>query len=137
MSSTGRFEKLEPEECWRLLEATTVGRLGFSTDDGIVVLPVNFIPFDSAVYVRTDPDTVIAKLAEGRDDVAFEVDHHDDLLQRGWNVLLRGSTSGADTDDAERALASTSRLGPWAPGERPLLIKLSPRRVDGRRVSHH
>jgi nitroimidazol reductase NimA-like FMN-containing flavoprotein (pyridoxamine 5'-phosphate oxidase superfamily) len=133
----GRFSEIDPEECWNLLDTTTVGRLGFTTDDGVVVLPVNFIVFESAVYVRTDPHTVIAKLAEGSDNVAFEVDHLEDMFQRGWSVLLRGSTAEADSDEATRALESSTRLGPWAPGDRPLVIKLTPRAVSGRRVSLH
>ena len=133
----GRHEKLDPDECWSLLDTTTVGRLGFATDDGIVVLPVNFIAFEGSIYVRTDPDAVIGDLAAGREDVAFEVDHHDDLQQRGWSVLLRGPTAEADVEEAERALASSHRLGPWAPGDRSLVIALRPRTVEGRRVAHH
>jgi nitroimidazol reductase NimA-like FMN-containing flavoprotein (pyridoxamine 5'-phosphate oxidase superfamily) len=137
MASPGHFEKLDPDECWSLLETTTVGRLGFGTVDGILILPVNFVPFERAVYVRTAPETVIAGLAAGRDDVAFEVDHHDDLFQRGWSVLLRGSTAEAEAERAKAALASSRRLGPWAPGERSLVIALEPRTIEGRRVAHH
>ncbi|MGH3457322.1 pyridoxamine 5'-phosphate oxidase family protein [Aeromicrobium sp.] len=133
----GHLTEIEPDDCWSLLDTTTVGRLAFSTDEGIVILPVNFILFEFAVYFRTNPGTTIARLGEGCDDVAFEVDHHEDLFQRGWNVLLRGSTATVDAEEAARALDSSTRLGPWAPGERSLMIKLTPRRVDGRRVSLH
>jgi nitroimidazol reductase NimA-like FMN-containing flavoprotein (pyridoxamine 5'-phosphate oxidase superfamily) len=131
----GYLSAIDADDCWTLLDDTTVGRLAFSTDDGIVILPVNFIVFDSAVYFRTNPGSTIAKLADGCDDVAFEVDHHEDLFQRGWNVLLRGSTAAVDAREAAQALDSTIRLGPWAPGERSLMIKLTPRRIDGRRVA--
>ena len=131
----GHLREIETEDCWSLLDTTTVGRLAFRTDDGIVILPVNFILFDHAVYFRTNPGTTIAALGDGCDDVAFEVDHHEDLFQKGWNVLLHGSTAAIDAAEAAQALDSTTRLGPWAPGERSLMIKLTPRRIAGRRVS--
>jgi nitroimidazol reductase NimA-like FMN-containing flavoprotein (pyridoxamine 5'-phosphate oxidase superfamily) len=133
----GHFSEIDPDECWNLLGTTTVGRLGFASDDGVVILPLNFLVFDSAVYFRTNPGTVIATLGDGSDDVAFEVDYHDDMLQRGWSVLVRGSTGEVDADEADNALHSSTRLGPWAPGDRALVIKLTPRLVTGRRVALH
>jgi nitroimidazol reductase NimA-like FMN-containing flavoprotein (pyridoxamine 5'-phosphate oxidase superfamily) len=125
------------EECWQLLDTTTVGRLAFTTDTGIDVLPLNFVVFESRIYFRTEPGSPIARLAEGRDDVAFEVDYHDDMNQSGWSVLVKGSTVEAEAHDAEGALASTRRLGPWAPGDRSLVIVMSPRTLSGRKVSMH
>ena len=86
----GRLTEIEADRCWSLLDTTTVGRLGFSSPDGIVILPVNFIVFESAVYFRTNPGTTIAQLCDGCSDVAFEVDHHEDMFQRGWSVLVAG-----------------------------------------------
>ncbi|MGI9083896.1 MAG: pyridoxamine 5'-phosphate oxidase family protein [Aeromicrobium sp.] len=133
----GRLDTLTEDRCWRLLDTTTVGRLGFTTDEGIAILPVNFLVFKERVFVRTEQGSTVAALADGRDDVAFEVDHHDDLLQSGWSVLVRGSAAEADPEEAERALASTTRLGPWAPGDRSLVIGLTPRAISGRRVAMH
>ncbi len=126
---------LPESRCWKLLETTTVGRLGFATADGIVILPVNFVAFEGRIYVRTEPGTTISALADGYDDGAFEVDYHDDLNQSGWNVLAQCSARVAGITEAERALASTGRLGPWAPGARPLMIALTPRTISGRRVA--
>lgn len=131
----GMFESLAEADCWKLLDTTTVGRLGFASDDGILILPVNFFVYDERIYVRTEAGSAIAGLADGSDDVAFEVDYHDDLNQSGWNVLVKGSTAEVDTLEGERALASTGRLGPWAPGDRSLIIGLVPRTIGGRRVS--
>ncbi len=133
----GKLVSIAEAECWELLDTTTVGRLAFASDDGVVILPVNFLVHDERIYVRTEPGSTIAELADGRDEVAFEIDYHDDLNQAGWNVLIKGSTTMAGTLEGERALASTSRLGPWAPGDRSLIIRLTPRSVSGRRVSLH
>jgi len=132
-----RFTAIAEDECWQLLATTTVGRLGFNSDNGIEILPLNFVIFESRIYCRTEPGSPIAALAEGRDDVAFEVDYHDDMTQSGWSVLVKGSTAEAATHDAEQALASTRRLGPWAPGNRSLVIVLNPRTLSGRKVSKH
>ena len=134
---SGKLVPIAATECWQLLDTTTVGRLAFTTDDGIVILPVNFLVFEERIYLRTEPGSTIAALADGRNDVAFELDYHDDLNQSGWNVLVQGSTAAAGTLEGERALASTGRLGPWAPGNRSLVIGLKPRTITGRRVSMH
>ena len=47
------------EECWQLLDTTTVGRLAFTTDTGIEVLPLNFVVFESRIYFRTEPGSPI------------------------------------------------------------------------------
>jgi nitroimidazol reductase NimA-like FMN-containing flavoprotein (pyridoxamine 5'-phosphate oxidase superfamily) len=133
----GTFKPIATTDCWRLLETTTVGCVAFGTDDGIVILPLNFFVHEERIYFRTAHDSPIAVLGGGRDDVAFEVDYHDDLNQSGWSVLVQGSTATAETLDGDSALASTGRLGPWAPGERPLLLALTPRSISGRRVAMH
>jgi nitroimidazol reductase NimA-like FMN-containing flavoprotein (pyridoxamine 5'-phosphate oxidase superfamily) len=130
----GTLAVIDEARCWQLLDDTTVGRLAFATRDGIVILPLNFVVFEERIYVRTEAGTAISTLADGRDDVAFEVDHHEDLSQAGWSVLVKGSAQAADASEAERALSSTHRLGPWAPGDRHLVIVLTPREITGRRV---
>ena len=122
-------------ECWQLLDTTTIGRLAFATDDGIVILPINFLVYEERIYVRTEPGSTIAALADGNDDVAFEVDYHDGWNQWGWSVLVKVATEEAGTLEGERAIASSGRLGAWAPGNRSLVIRLTPRTVSGRRVS--
>ena len=120
---------IDEAECWALMATTTVGRLAFVTDEGQQLVPVNFTVVDGVVYLRTAPDTVIAQLADGHDDVAFGVDYHDDTYQRGWNVTVTGVTALADPPPDE---ASTPR--PWAPGERDVVIRLTPSSIQGRKV---
>jgi nitroimidazol reductase NimA-like FMN-containing flavoprotein (pyridoxamine 5'-phosphate oxidase superfamily) len=134
---SGSISTIDEGECWQLVDTTTVGRLAFTTEDGIVILPVNFFVFDERIYVRTEPGSSIAALADGRDDVAFEVDYHDGMNQSGWNVLMKVTASAAEPAAAEKALASTGRLGPWPPGNRSLVIALTPRSIGGRRVAMH
>jgi nitroimidazol reductase NimA-like FMN-containing flavoprotein (pyridoxamine 5'-phosphate oxidase superfamily) len=134
--TSGQLVPIDETECWQLLDTTTVGRLAFTTDDGIVILPVNFLVHEQRIYVQTEPGSTIAALADGRDDVAFEIDHHD-INQTGWNVLVKCTSTVAETLEGERAITSSGRLGPWAPGNRSLVIRLTPRTLSGRRVSMH
>ena len=132
----GKLAPIAETDCWELLDTTTVGRLAFISNDGIVILPLNFLVHEQRIYFQTQPGSTMAALADGRDDVAFEIDYHD-MNQAGWNVLVKGSTAEAGTLEGERALASAGRLGPWAPGNRSLVIGLTPRTISGRRVSMH
>lgn len=134
---SGRFDEISEEECWQLLDVAIIGRMGFITDGNVTILPLNFVAFERQIYIRTDPHGPMAELANGRDGVAFETDHHDDLLQSGWSVLVQGRTSEVTPDAAGRVVANTHRLGPWAPGDRTLFVALTPETINGRRVSLH
>lgn len=128
---------ISEDECWRLLDVAVVGRLGFIIDASVTILPLNFVAFERQIYVRTDPHGPMADLANGRDGVAFETDHHDDLFQSGWSILVQGRTSGVTAAEADRVMANSHRLGPWAPGDRTLFVALTPETISGRRVSMH
>lgn len=126
---------LSETECYGLLGGTTtVGRLAFVNGDGQQLLPVNFVLVDRVVYLRTAPDSVIADLAKGHDDVAFGVDFHDDLLGRGWSVTVNGSSRAVDAVPDAPSGEPVRAPQPWAPGERDVVIAVSPRSVSGRRV---
>lgn len=124
---------LEERECYELLSTTTVGRVAFVNREGQQLLPLNFAVVDGVIYFRTKEEGVLSELAEGLGDVAFEVDHHGTTTRDAWNVTVRGSTSPVH-DAAGLTIAA---LRPWPPGERPLVVALTPRSVDGRRVSSH
>ena len=133
--STPALRELTETECYDLLGGTTtVGRVAFVNDDGQQLLPVNFVVIDRIVYLRTAPDSVIAGLAGGHDDVAFGVDFHDDLLGRGWSVTARGSSRAVDGVPPGLSGGVGRTPQPWAPGERDLVIAVTPRTIAGRRV---
>lgn len=136
-TGTGRFTEVAQDECLELMRTATVGRLAFVDAQGQQLLPVNFVLGGTDVYFRTMAGTVLAALAEGHDDVAFAVDHHDDLYQKGWNVTVRGATALVDDPEIIAEVAAGGRPRPWAPGERDVLIVLRPQSIAGRRVRRH
>jgi hypothetical protein len=61
---------LSPAECYDLLEPGGIGRVGFTSADEIMMLPVSFAVTGTAIIFRTAPDTLLALYANAR--VSFE-----------------------------------------------------------------
>jgi nitroimidazol reductase NimA-like FMN-containing flavoprotein (pyridoxamine 5'-phosphate oxidase superfamily) len=124
--------KLFPAECRRLLEPGGVGRIGFSTAAGPVVLPVNFVVLGRTIVLRTAAGTVIG--AHGDDTVAFEVDHIDEALGQGWSVLVRGQAHRVLQAGELRHVRETAAVVPWAHGPRETYVRIVPSQISGRRI---
>jgi len=125
-------EKLLPEQCRRLIAPGGVGRIGFNTVSGPVVLPVNFAVAGETIVVRTGEGTLISGHAS--DLVAFEVDHIDDALCQGWSVLVRGHAHLAEQPDELRHLRAKAGVWPWTGGDREAYVCIVPSRLSGRRI---
>jgi nitroimidazol reductase NimA-like FMN-containing flavoprotein (pyridoxamine 5'-phosphate oxidase superfamily) len=123
---------LGPDACLALLSDHGVGRVAVTTDTGPAIVPVNYTVRDGTVAFRTAPSAAPAR-AVGH-EVAFEVDRIDEALSEGWSVLVLGTATVASGAEAEE-LAEGERGGPWAGGDRPLWIRVDPRRVSGRRIT--
>src|SRR3954447_17194540 len=126
---------LDPSECLRLLRSARLGRVGMCTSAGPQVLPVNYTVLDDNIVFRTD---LYSAVAAGTKDatVAFEVDELDDRLDEGWSVLVVGR--GEHVEDRAEMQDLFDRLdAPWAPGSRPLVVRIVPSEVTGRRFRRH
>lgn len=124
-------ESLEPTECMRLLASVRLGRVGFTGPTGPQVLPVNHTVLDGTIVFRTDLYSAIADGTRAS-TVAFEVDELDDRMQSGWSVLVVGHADHVE-NQVEMADVFTRMGQPWAPGSRPLVARIIPSRVTGRR----
>jgi uncharacterized protein len=126
-----RSEPLEPDECLRLLGSVRWGRVGFTAAAGPQILPVNHTVIDGAVVFRTDLYSAVADATRGA-VVAFEADELDDRMRSGWSVLVVGEAG--HVEDRAEMVDLFHRLGePWAPGSRPLVARIVPTQVTGRR----
>lgn len=128
----GEYRELTRERCEELLGSTSVGRIAFCRPDGAHILPVNYRYGGSVLVIRTSPYGSLAVLAPGVDGVAFEVDHHNDLLQTAWSVVVRGRVAAIEDPGSE--LAAEARPRPWAAGTRALFLRLTPDSITGRGV---
>lgn len=124
---------LTKQECLDLLQASTVGRIGFNHPDGIKILPVNYVIAGDEIIIRTGPSGTIAALADDHQEVAFEVDYHNSVGGYGWSVLLNGPIRLLTQAELEN-LHLPSRIVPWVGGGRTLHLRFTPSRVNGRRV---
>ena len=91
-----------------------------------------FDPSAGTVILATAPGSKFHALGHAR-TAAFEIDEIDEAARTGWSVILRGITEEV-TRPYE--LRQTERLGldPWAPGEKPHLLRIRANRVSGRRI---
>jgi nitroimidazol reductase NimA-like FMN-containing flavoprotein (pyridoxamine 5'-phosphate oxidase superfamily) len=64
--------------------------------------------------------------------VALEIDELDDRLSSGWSVVVQGRAEQVD-DKSELADLFHHVRDPWAPGSRPVLVRITPSQVTGRR----
>jgi nitroimidazol reductase NimA-like FMN-containing flavoprotein (pyridoxamine 5'-phosphate oxidase superfamily) len=128
------FRELDPQECQTLLATHGVGRLAVSTDDGPLVLPINYSVVDGAIVFRTEPDSTPARASGHR--VAFEVDRIDDAFSRGWSVLVRGDAQTVSDPEAARRLTERAYSEPWAGGHRDLWMRIDPHGITGRRITN-
>ncbi|MDT0318654.1 pyridoxamine 5'-phosphate oxidase family protein [Streptomyces millisiae] len=119
-------------ECREHLATHGVGRVAVPTPEGPAIFPVNYTVADDAIVFRTGEDSPAARAAGA--EVAFEVDHVDDALSRGWSVLVTGPSRQV-TDPAEVSrLDEAARSQPWAGGERRRWVRITTARVTGRRI---
>jgi len=134
MGSAGArdLRTLSPAECFDLLEAGGVGRVGFAAADGIMILPVNFAVMRKTIVFRTAPDTLLAVYADGR--VSFQADHLDEALHAGWSVLVHGYAHKVTDEREVKRLEERTNLEPWAAGSRDVYVRITPARISGRRL---
>jgi hypothetical protein len=107
-----------------------VGRVAFDDVDGIAVLPVNHEVREKTIVFRTSPHSSIARRVNG-EPVTFQVDDIEEFHQSGWSVMVRGRADIADIDLHGGALEGPV---PWPEGLRPVLVRIEPHRVTGRRL---
>jgi nitroimidazol reductase NimA-like FMN-containing flavoprotein (pyridoxamine 5'-phosphate oxidase superfamily) len=123
---------LSPAECFSLLEPGGIGRVGFASANGIMMLPVNFAVTGKGIIFRTAPDTLLALYANGQ--VSFEVDHLDEALREGWSVLVHGHAHEVTDEREVKRLEWGTHLEPWAGGARDVYVRISPTQISGRRI---
>jgi uncharacterized protein len=123
--------ELKPVECFELLARQQVGRIVYFDALGPVALPVNFVVHAKTVLVRTSPHGSLASHLRETPRCAFEVDDVNLALQSGWSVLVRGSAAWVRHPDTA---ACVEWPRPWPAGSRPLLIRITPVEVSGRRL---
>ncbi|MFF2659988.1 pyridoxamine 5'-phosphate oxidase family protein [Kitasatospora sp. NPDC058032] len=123
---------LSEPECWFLVGTHGVGRVGLPGSPAPTVYPVNYAVDGRTIVYHTTPHGSAA--AEDGSPLSFQVDHIDDRLSEGWSVLMLGSAHHVDDPEEEQRLSRLPGATPWAGGDRPLWVRITPDEVTGRRL---
>jgi nitroimidazol reductase NimA-like FMN-containing flavoprotein (pyridoxamine 5'-phosphate oxidase superfamily) len=128
-----KMYELEADVCRQMLTRCTFGRVAFDdADAGLSVLPVNCVFSHDAVVFRTQTDSALDRIGDGR-PVAFEADGIDPIAESGWSVLVRGTATQLADQERIDALAD-SAVHPWAPGHRDRWVEIKVAQITGRIV---
>lgn len=128
------LEEIGREECLRLLQEHSVGRVGASVQCRPIIYPVNYTLGDDSILFLTRPGSELDRSTEGT-IVAFEIDSADFTYHEGWSVLVVGRSAHV-SDPAALTRARGLSLAPWAGDERTSMVRIVLDQVSGRRISH-
>lgn len=110
-----------------MLAAHSLGRIAWSTADGIIVLPVSYALVGERIVFRTSAGTKLAGLVDSQ-PVGFEIDDLDPETQTGWSVLVQGTSAPGDPAEGDEA-------HPWAPGDHRVIVAIEPSGYSGRVIA--
>ena len=130
----GELKEVGPAECFELIESKSVGRIGYCSAGGAVMLPVNHALVGGEIVVRIAPSGQTARYLRDngpKADLSFEVDEADDYTESGWSVLVTGT---ARVVQEESVLSVTDPPVPWPAGGYWEYVRIQPNRVTGRRL---
>ncbi|WP_327064615.1 pyridoxamine 5'-phosphate oxidase family protein [Kitasatospora sp. NBC_01250] len=126
------LSRLTGTECWERLGTHGVGRVVVPAEPAPQVFPVNYTVDAHTVVYRTAPHS--APAAAPGSTLSFQVDRINDHLSQGWSVLIAGTAQPIEDAATIGRLALLPGTEPWAGGNRPLWIRITPDRISGRRV---
>ena len=121
------------EECERMLEVRTIGRVAFLAAGEPLILPVLFRFVHGMIVFRTAPGEKLDAVWQNA-PAAFEVDGWDTPTRTGWSVLVRGRS---ETVHGEEEVAELESLGldEWVPPVQPTTwVQIHPVEITGRRI---
>lgn len=124
-------EVLDEDECWALLDQTSVGRLAIDINGKPDIFPINFVVDDRTVVFRSGAGTKLAGAALLH-HVAFEIDGYLPLERTAWSVVIKGWAEQVERME-EVFAADDLPLFPWIAAPKPNFVRIRPRQVTGRR----
>jgi uncharacterized protein len=125
-------EVLPPEDCWKYLQSSYIGRLAVISGAAPEIFPVNILTIGRSVVFRTAPGTKLRALLTGA-PVALETDGLNAYSTEVWSVVLKG-TPGPFTGNPADLQAGPDHE-PWQGGLKEHLVQITPVEVSGRRFA--
>ena len=131
--ATPESEILEPRECWKLLQGSSIGRLGVWVEDHPEIFPVTFRVDHRTVVLRSGDGTKL-RAALGGLPVAFEADGMVPASRKAWSVMVKGSAGEVTVTD-EFLDNVGLMLFPWEPGKKDHFVRIVATAITGRRFT--
>lgn len=97
----GGVRRLVSDESWRHLGMVEWARIGFTTYEGIQILPVQYVLDEHTLVFSTPAGGVLAQLADLTCQVACEVDRQSADATASWHVLMHGMITHHAPSDQE------------------------------------
>ncbi|WP_370278881.1 pyridoxamine 5'-phosphate oxidase family protein [Pseudarthrobacter sp. NamB4] len=111
-------ESLGVHDCWRYLRSRSVGRLAFMHGEWVEIFPVNYVPSNGTLLIRTGARTKLDAVAE-RKAVSLEADGLNQYGTIAWSIVVKGHAAAVsdeeDFEDAAEAGLSPLQAGPRMP----------------------
>ncbi len=124
-------EQLNEDECWDLLDATSVGRLAIDIAGKPDIFPINFVVDGNCLLFRSGAGTKLAASVLLH-HVAFEIDGYEPPTRTAWSVVVKGRAHLVERMD-EVFAAEDLPLFPWVAHPKPDFVRITPDEVTGRR----
>lgn len=106
------FERLDAEECWKLVGSEGVGRIGFLSETKMHIVPTRYDAHRGTVYFRAGTFGELARRVHGQ-AVSLQVDHLDRATFSGWSVVMSGRAHRVEDAATVAARWSVGRPSPW------------------------
>lgn len=133
-NADSEIDVLTSGECFQMLAARGIGRIGLIAGGYPLIIPVNYALDRDVVVIRTQPGSIVARAEHA--NVTFQVDEFNAANESGWSVLLRGQAESLTAQHSkplvERTLGTDVR--PWAPGDRNHWMRIIAHGISGRRI---
>ncbi len=128
------LEILPFETCLRLLDSVPVGRVGFSTDGEVVILPVNHLVDGQHVIFRTGAGSKLSSV-DSTNLISFEADSYESGTHSGWSVVLSGYAEEVESDTEIRRLSDLGLQSWGRAADAAHWIRIRPTSITGRRTT--
>ena len=123
---------LDEDECWRLLQQQSVGRLAVAITNHPDIFPVNYKVHERTIVIRTAEGQKLAAAVLGT-AVAFEVDTLDGSNRTGWSIVVKGQAKEPQRLE-DYLTAEDLGIEPWAGGAKSRYIIIEPTMTTGREI---
>lgn len=119
-------------ECWDALRSEEFGRLAYSLDGEVHIVPINYAVDGTRLVFRTAAGSKMKAVMEGG-QVAFEIDS----FEGEWaqSIVVRGHLS--EMTGSEAQFADQLPLRPWLDTHKPHVCAITAYTITGRRYRMH